>query len=566
MPRRVKPAHVEPHQQLALDFDAVIGQAEVLSREEVVAKAQSEGRQGRAASAQTDGGEGDEGQDQDGYDPTGQTSSYMRRAVQFEEAWETTIRHARKELLKIDPRELYLGFFQSLAQQIQDGSPRAAKFADLLEAVAIRGFGMTRQQIPIERPRRGGANRWRVPIDANAVRSHLEAHIVGKYFLDPVVVDGAAWGGRTPVVGASDVSQHRSAVPVPARFFKRSVPFVLNNAAGTMFGVQGGSGKPKYDNLFNPKPDDALLRWMLIDPSYQDELDPEDYQRCLASAMDVGQYKFDLEYLLKADLRPPDVVFRDGSLFPQDAYIDNFIVESKRGDFTREAIRELLSCLSYAREVGTLYCGVSKQVQLKVYSSVVDWFVATYIDKNWEVGGYTLNDGQAMTLLLSSPEFVADNLAGAAATCLIRRSFTTRANLNTRGNLADPDTYFRFYQDQHPEVDITPFRRLCELAHVYMFFVGHSKSPQQQLPRYEFFHTGTGADPGLMASKILAALQYCGLSNDYDHSHMAAQPVTYLLPTVTQQAHLLCKDVGKYIDTATGQWIMARYQSMLPRE
>ena len=33
---------------------------------------------------------------------------------------------------------------------------------------------------------------------------------------------------------------------------------------------------------------DLLLRWMLIDPSYQDELDPEDYERCIASAMDVG--------------------------------------------------------------------------------------------------------------------------------------------------------------------------------------------------------------------------------------------------------------------------------------
>jgi len=500
------------------------------------------------------------------YDPTGLTSSYMRRAVEFEEKWETTIRRAREELLKVDPRELYLEFFQSLAQHMNSGAPRAAKFADVLEAVAIRGFGMSRQQIAIRRPLQGGANKWRVHIDAGAVRSHLEAHIVGKYFLNPVVVDSHAWGGRTPVVAASDVSQHRSAVPVPARFFKRSVPFVLNNAAGTMVSGQGSGDKRKYDNLFNPKPDEALLRWMLIDPSYQDDLDPVDYQHCLASAMDVGQYKFDMEYLLKADRRHPDVVFRDGSLFPQDAYLESCVLENRRGEFSREAVRELLSCLSYAGDIGSLYCGVAKQVQLEVYSAVLDWYVARYIDSDWEVGGYTLNDGEAMTLLLSSPAFVGDNLSGAAATCLIRRSFTTRANLNTRGKLADLDSYFRLYQYQHPEIDFAPFQKLCGLAHVYMFFVGHSKSPQQRLPRYEFFHTDTGADPGLMAGKILAALQYCGLSNDYDDSHMSAQPVTYLLPTVTQQAHLLCKDVGKYIDTATGQWMMARYRSMLPQE
>ena len=44
---------------------------------------------------------------------------------------------------------------------------------------------------------------------------------------------------------------------------------------------------------------------------------------------------------------------------------------------------------------------------------------------------------------------------------------------------------------------------------------------------------------------------------------MAADPVTYLIPSVTQHAHNLSKDVGAYIDTATGQWIMARYRSML---
>ena len=68
-------------------------------------------------------------------------------------------------------------------------------------------------------------------------------------------------------------------------------------------------GRWHHDPIVNPKPDDELLRWMLIDPSYQDELETEDYERCIASAMDVGQYKFDLDYLMKSDRRP-DVIFR----------------------------------------------------------------------------------------------------------------------------------------------------------------------------------------------------------------------------------------------------------------
>lgn len=90
---------------------------------------------------------------------------------------------------------------------------------------------------------------------------------------------------------------------LPARFFRHK-----------------GRGAAIMQNLINQVLDEELLRWMLIDPSYQDELEPEDYQRIIASAMDIGQYKFDLNYLLKSDKRPPDVTFRDGSLFPQDAY------------------------------------------------------------------------------------------------------------------------------------------------------------------------------------------------------------------------------------------------------
>lgn len=541
MPRKPAPKPSEPYNQMELDFDTVINAAQVLSREDVARTSRM--------------GEGNQD-----YDPVGQTTEYMRRAVRIEEEWETTIQEARRQLLTIDAREIYFDFLSGIKRRIDGNVPNCANLAKLLETVAIRGLGMSRDHIRIETPLKGGTQ-WRITLKEEAIRQHLDTHIIGQYFLNPIEIHDAVWQTRQPIVAASDVSQHRSAVPVPARFFKRSVPFVLNNAAGTLFRVQ--DGKAKYDNVFNPKPDDTLLRWMLIDPSYQDELEPEDYERCIASAMDVGQYKFDLEYLLKANKRSPDIIFRDGSLFPQDAYLDNFVIESKRGDFTREAIRELLACLSYAREVGVVYCGVSKNVQLKVYSAIVDWFIATYIDKNWEVGNYTLNDGQAMSLLLSSPSFVGTNLQQALTTCLIRRSFTTRANLNTRAKLNDLDATFRRYQEQNEEIDITPFRRLCEIAHVYMFFIGHSKSPQQQLPRYEFFYTDSLGPISEVAQKILSALQHCGLMNDNDHSFMADKPITYLIPSVTQQAHLLSKDVGKYIDTATGQWIMARYRSFL---
>jgi hypothetical protein len=66
-----------------------------------------------------------------------------------------------------------------------------------------------------------------------------------------------------------------------------------------------------------------------------------------------------------------------------------------------------------------------------------------------------------------------------------------------------------------------------------------------------------------VSDKVFGALRCCGLMSDHDHSMMADKPITYLLPSVTQQAHFLSKDVGRYIDSSTGQWIMARYRALL---
>ena len=538
MTKQEKP---ETSDSLPTDIKQILESGEVLSREAVLSKVRQE----------------------DSYSPITQTATYMQRVVQAEKAWETTLTEARERLLTMDARDLYFDFFKDLSKQIEQQPKKAPRISDLLEGVAIRGFGMIKRHINIRKPSRGGT-RWRVFLDEDAIRTHLENHIEGDNFLNILKVDSTEWGEGSPLIGGSDVSQHRSAVPVPARFFKRSVPFVLNNAAGTLFSLDK-NGQPKYENLFNPKPADELLRWMLIDPSYQDELELEDYQSILASAMDIGQYKFDLNYLLKTDKRTPDIIFRDGSLFPQDAYLDNFVLDTRRGEFVREAIREMLGCFSYSRELDVIYCGVAKTTGLKVYSAVVDWFIEKNIDSNWEAGNYTLNDGQAMSILLASPTFVAKNLKEVVSTCLIRRSFTTRAALNTKVPDSNYERYFQRH-DNHPDIDIKPYRRLCDMAHLYMFFIGHSKSPQQQLPRYEFFHADSLGSPLSIAQKILSALQTCSLMSDKDHSFMADEPITYLLPSVTQQAHKLSKDVGKHIDRATGQWIMAQYRDLVTKQ
>jgi len=136
-----------------------------------------------------------------------------------------------------------------------------------------------------------------------------------------------------------------------------------------------------------------------------------------------------------------------------------------------------------------------------------------------------------------------------------------------KANLDELDRYFKEFESRHEDIGIKidDYKNLCDLGQTYMFFIGHSKSPQQQLPRYEFFYQKELGSIDEVASKILASLKYCGLSTDNDHSFMSEEPMQYLLPSISYHAHRLSKDVGKHIDRETGQWIMARYKNMIDK-
>lgn len=513
-----------------MNFDQAIENAQVFSRDQVVY-----------------------------YDPVQKTADYMKQLVQSQKLWETTIQKAREDLLHKDPRELYLEFLIDLKQQIEQNSTKSERLAKLLRQVAIRGLGMTSEQLDIKQPPKG-SSKYKVSFNIEKIKQHLAIHVVGKNFLNPIESNDKLWNNANFLIGSSDVSQHRSFVPTSARFFNRTVPFLLNNAAGAIIRVE--NGKAEFEqSRFNPKPNQELLQWMLIDPSYPDELEPEDFLRCTASAMDVGQYIFDYEYLLNVDKDHPNIILRDGSLFPQDAYIDNFLIDNRRGVFTRKAIKELLNCLNCARDYNIIYCGVSKNVKLKLYSALLDWYIARNIDKNWEIASYTLTDGQAMTLLLASPDFMETNFQKTIATCLIRRSFTTRANLNEKADINDLDSYFNSYRNKS-NINISPYQQLCKIFHTYIFFIGHSNTPTRILPRYEFFSDNSDTIEDI-SSKILTAIKYCGLSVDEDHSFMSEEPISYSMPSITQQAHVSSKVTGESITQNTKNQLWSTYQSFV---
>jgi hypothetical protein len=118
MPRKQKTTQADPAQ---ITFSDILERAEVWSKEEA------------AASSKLDEGRTE-------YNPVDQTAKYMERAVRFEEVWETTIADAREKLLDIDPRELFMDFFDDLVTQVKAGGPKAGRYVGMLDLVGIRAL------------------------------------------------------------------------------------------------------------------------------------------------------------------------------------------------------------------------------------------------------------------------------------------------------------------------------------------------------------------------------------------------------------------------------------------
>ncbi len=172
--------------QLSLNFDDIIESAQVLSRKEVIERANFEKESGA-------------------YNPVEQTSNYMKQVVDLEKSWETTIQKARENLLQQDAQQLYFDFLESLAKQIESGSQKSQRLADLLKNVAVRGLGMGRNQIHIENPLKGGT-KYRVAFNKTEIERHLENHIWGGNFLREV---RACLKSRSSIQSSDHQANHR---------------------------------------------------------------------------------------------------------------------------------------------------------------------------------------------------------------------------------------------------------------------------------------------------------------------------------------------------------------------
>lgn len=492
------------------------------------------------------------------------TAEYLVSASLLDEDIDV-LREALAKLRTENPRELYFSFLKECVKNLKTADRvHQYKFAKQLNNVAIMGLGIWQEDMGLVS---AGKDALQISGEPNwgMIKEHIENTVLGNYFIEEYKVpsDDILWGDEFPLrMSACDASQHRFKLRVP--FNKTwATPVVVNNSGGTI--KERHDAKPNWKHVAVPKDTREYENWVILGPDDYAEMDEGDYEWAAKSSMDVGEFFVEETFIFKHGglALKPDVHFRDGRVFPQD-HLMNCKIENRHGQLTREAIYRMVSTISSANKLKILYCGVAKQVELKVYSTIVNWYITKVMGKEkWNPTEQIVSDSEIMRNLLYMTEFNASTFDAMYISCPIMRRFETASNLNRRtrkqvGN--DLASLSRVYHSR----DITA-RDIVEEAlkiNVIMFFAGHSRTDELYIPRYEFVSPLGFCPDGLqnVVFKVLSALRLATFDTDEDHLWGLEEPIRTLVPMPILIAHDLSKKMGEelasnFIQRATAEFI-----------
>jgi hypothetical protein len=463
-----------------------------------------------------------------------------------------------------NPRDLYLAFLKDTLASLRDNDKsKQYRYAKQLNDVALAGLGIWQEDIGVTATGEQGLKitaepRW------DTIKDHIKRTVFGEYFIEDCSVpdDQVLWGTEFPLrMSAADASQHRGKLRVP--FNKTwATPVVVNNSAGVI--KEKRDTKPAWINVAVPKDTRDYEDWVVIGPDDYAEMDEGDYEWAAKSSMDVGEFFLEETFLFKHGgmASKPDVHFRDGRVFPQDKLM-NCTLQNRHGQLTREAIYRMVTTARTARELKILYCGVAKHVELKVYSTVVNWYITRQMSKpRWNLTNQVLSDTELIRNILCDKNFSAASFNSVMVTCPIVRRFETTSNLNRRTRAQVQADLARLDRVAHAR-DLTAREIITEALKlsVLMFFAGHTRTDELYIPRYEFVFDETMSDDGrkLHIQKILSALRLATFDADEDHLWGAEEPIRTLVPMPILIAHELSKRMGEELASNFTQRTTAEY-------
>lgn len=491
-----------------------------------------------------------------------QTAKYMISASYFEENSDI-LKVARDALVKEDPRRLVMDCLRYLVKMIQTSdSGRRYMWVDRFESLGIRGLGLRIDDLSFIGSQTknifSGEPKW------ERIEKHVNETVLGKTFIEKVSVppDHNLWNMEVPLrISSCDASQHRFKLSLP--FYNKSftTPIVINNAAGIIKEKNGDNSE--WMRVAVPKNTQDFESWVVVGFDDFKNLANDDYEWATKSAMDVGQYYVEESFIFThgGASKRPDLHFRDGTIFPQDHAMNCRLV-NRHGILTREAILRMTTTLQRAKDLGILFCGVSKTVHMTIYSVIVDYYIKEVMgDEKWNLADALLPDSDIMRYMLYNEKFDASTFSAIYLTCPIVRSFYVKSNLNSRTDKQAQNDLKSLEEVMHTRT--MSARQIVERAldtKIVMFFAGHFKSDEFYIPRYEFVYDGDKSKVEDVVARILSAVRLATIELDQDHQRTLDQPI--LIPLPLLYAHDLSKAMGEELVNSWVSRVWAEYIQM----
>lgn len=491
------------------------------------------------------------------------TVDYLVSASLLDEEKEVLIQ-ARDLLTKENPQSLYLEFIKDCIKDLKNSDKlNMFRYATQLRDVAIMGLGIWEEDLGLSASGQdaikfSGEPNWPV------IEEHISKTVFGKYFIEKISVpnDTALWGADFPLrMSACDASQRRFKLRVP--FNKTwATPVVVNNSGGTI--KERSDQKPKWSHIAVPKDTTDYENWVILGPDDYAEMEEGDYEWAVKSSMDVGEFFVEETFIFKHGgvALKPDVHFRDGRIYPQDKLM-NCTIENRHGSLTREAMYRMVTTCRTANDLKMIYCGVAKQVELKTYSTVINWYITKKMGKvNWNPTGKVITDSEIMRNMLFTREFNATTFESLYVTCAVMRRFETASNLNRRTHRQANNDLDRLNHIYHSR-DITAREIINEAlkVNVVMFFAGHSTTDELYMPRYEFALLPYMKIQNIndYVLKVLSALRLASFDVDEDHLRGLEEPINTLVPAPILVAHDISKKMGEELASNFAQKTIAEF-------
>jgi len=306
------------------------------------------------------------------------------------------------------------------------------------------------------------------------------------------------------------------------------------------------------------------------------DLTDAQYMHAVWNAMDLVEIRATLRLLrrwmtndMEAEVPPADVVFRDGTVTPQDRDFAHYKERDSYGQIVRDIIEACWDLALRCREEDRTVCGVVKTTQLWFYGPIINWFACQLAKRDdsqikaWPLASMNFVPDQVLiTRILTSGRTKGDQWT---RTCIVLRPFHAISNYGRRYQrslppadeilrnhsqaLENPAAYNQedrvFWENFQGIRD--PYVKMLREVHYGSFFIAAIPRLDYNnlLPRFELLvpaKTDEGGDsPWPTAERhtqrVLDAIESVGFDVAAEHNMFLSVPKLDILPRILLKAH-----------------------------